>query len=428
MKNGMISNAGNSRLIKGDLPPTYAEFVQQVANGLQGLDILFNVEGWSQLPTFLNKETLLQDNTEILLFGNAADRTVNEALLFIATKLYLLQTNTAEISVTVADTKGNAVPNVLVQGIFGATTSAVYTNAQGVASGFIAEGSQTIKIAGYADIADVSKNLTVAKGTKITETLAVTRRNFLKVTSSKKIKFTSNCTSIDFTIGGGGGSGSTDAYYARGGAGGGGGYSVEQTDVKVTPNLEYTAIIGAGGAKTEQGGSGSHGPMGNDGGATSFMGATAAGGKHPTLSSDQSQHIGGAGNGTGANNVSTGTAGTIMNNGTNGSGKMYTSYTEATNAYGGGGGCGAPAGRYAGRYEGPGGTGGTPGGGNGGYNEKQYTSHDYGAPGDPGTDGLGGGGGGGAASISSDKGYYSGEGGKGGNGALAIRMHLTIGV
>lgn len=67
MKDGQIKQAGNSRLIQGQLPSTYAEFVAKVAAGTQGLDLLFNADGWSQLPTFLNKHALLKDETASIL-------------------------------------------------------------------------------------------------------------------------------------------------------------------------------------------------------------------------------------------------------------------------------------------------------------------------------------------------------------------------
>lgn len=402
---------------------TWFENVQAQLSG----DVAANLQ--RQIDALKNADNILITDTSAGILSLPADSSVDKGLQELGLKVNMILAGTATLNLTVQDASGSPVPGIKITGMTSISGSdEMITNSDGKLSGYIPGGTSTVGISGYGDIEDASISVTADKGSTVSKTITIARRNFLKVTKSQNIKFSSNVQSIDFTIGGGGGSGSTDAYFAHGGAGGGGGYSVEQTNVEVTPNLEYPAIIGAGGAETEQGGSGSQGPMGNDGGATSFMGATAAGGKHPTFNSDHSQHIGGAGNGTGADNVSTNTAGTVMNNGTNGSGKMYTSYTEATNAYGGGGGCGAPAGRYAGRYEGPGGNGGAPGGGNGGYNENQYTSNDYGAPGNAGTDGLGGGGGGGAASISNDKSYYSGKGGKGGNGALAIRMRLTIGV
>lgn len=71
---------GTSRLVKASFPATYEEFRAQAAAGTLTLDMLFNAAGWSQLPTFLAKANLLTDETEQILWGNAADRTVDLAL------------------------------------------------------------------------------------------------------------------------------------------------------------------------------------------------------------------------------------------------------------------------------------------------------------------------------------------------------------
>lgn len=63
MTDGVIKNNGTSRMIKGTLPATYDAFRTAVAAGTQGLDVLFNEDGWSQIPTFLNKANLLSANT-----------------------------------------------------------------------------------------------------------------------------------------------------------------------------------------------------------------------------------------------------------------------------------------------------------------------------------------------------------------------------
>lgn len=63
MIDGIIKADGTSRLMRAELPATYEEFRAQCLAGAQPLDILFNAIGWSQLPTFLNKENLLKDTT-----------------------------------------------------------------------------------------------------------------------------------------------------------------------------------------------------------------------------------------------------------------------------------------------------------------------------------------------------------------------------
>lgn len=86
MKDGKIKRSGNSRLIKGQLPETYAEFVAKVAAGSQGLDFLFNPDGWSQFPTFLNKSTLLKDETASIL--GLPDTAVPDDALKLLSRLH----------------------------------------------------------------------------------------------------------------------------------------------------------------------------------------------------------------------------------------------------------------------------------------------------------------------------------------------------
>lgn len=271
----------------------------------------------TDLGTPPTKENLLSDDAEISLFGTAADRTVSESFLGIGAKLKLIMSNVATITLTVKDQAGNAVKNALVNGVYSESGDAVYTNDSGVASGYVAEGNQTVSIKDYADIENSFKTFSVVKGTTITETLTVNRRNFLKVTSSKQIKFSGNASTIDESVVGGGGGG----YSTQGsGGGGGGGYCVVSTGISVEANTLYPVVIGAGGKN------------GSDGGESSAFGVKASGGKHGNATT------GGIGNGDGGgrklyyNGVyqsgdSNATAGTVDG---------YSSYTE-TVKYGGGG-------------------------------------------------------------------------------------------
>lgn len=87
MIDGVIKNNGTSRMIKGTLPATYDAFRAAVAAGTQGLDVLFNEDGWTQQPTFLNKGNLLSDPTAAALSLEQDDPTVNDALLLVGQKL-----------------------------------------------------------------------------------------------------------------------------------------------------------------------------------------------------------------------------------------------------------------------------------------------------------------------------------------------------
>ena len=368
--------------------------------------------------TPLTKETLLQDSTEVEIFGNASNRTVDEALSGIMDRIDLIMQNVASMALTITDTAGNPIPGVYVNGVFDDNGDVMKTNASGQINGYVSEGNSTISISGYADVEDYTELFTAIKGQTYTKTIQVTTRNYLKVTSSQNVKFSENVETVDFTLGapgsgaGGNGLGASDG---TGGAGAGGGVK-EVTGQTVTANLLYPVVIGAGGTSgnpvdwpTTSGGW-TYAPNGNPGGTTSFMGESIsgpAGGKGASYNGNQGGAVAGAGaqgNGNGADGVvrhvlednyidgKAGSAGTQT---------IYKSFTERE-AYGGGGGS-APLGGEVG-------PGGAPGGGDSGAPWQGQTAGKDGAA------NTGGGAGGGV-------GY--GIGGKGGSGVVAIRMHLT---
>lgn len=348
--------------------------------------------------TELSKATLLQDSTEVALFGSAADRTVDDAFAGIAGQLKLIKNDMASITLTVQDTEGHPLPEVLVQGILSESGGAVYTNSSGVAAGYISEGNSVIKVSGYADIVDYSETIAVTKGTTITKTIKLTTRNFMKITASRSLKFSGNVDTVDISeVGGGGGGG--DSYRGRG-AGGGSGYLTVQTGVEVAANTAYAAVIGAGGSR------------GNAGGKTSLLGVEANGGSpgqsdSKTLSGTPQGGAGGRKGGNGS--TSPYTNGT---NGVDGLSGFFTSFTETSTVAGSGAGGNA--------------RGGSPGGGDGMYGPTpsgESQGLNYGQHGVPGTDGTGGGGGGGGIRDHNDTSYY-GLGAAGGSGCMAIRMHL----
>lgn len=348
--------------------------------------------------TELSKATLLQDSTEVALFGSAADRTVDDVFAGIAGQLKLIKDDMASITLTVQDTEGHPLPEVLVQGILSESGGAVYTNVSGVAAGYIGEGNSVIKVSGYADIVDYSETIAVTKGTTITKTIKLTTRNFMKITASRSLKFSGNVDTVDISeVGGGGGGG--DSYKGCG-AGGGSGYLTVQTGVEVAANTEYAAVIGAGGSR------------GNAGGKTSLLGVEANGGSpgqsdSKTLSGTPQGGAGGRKGGNGS--TSSYTNGT---NGVDGLSGFFTSFTETSTVAGSGAGGNA--------------RGGSPGGGDGMYGPTpsgEIQGLNYGQHGVPGTDGTGGGGGGGGISDHNDTNYY-GLGAAGGSGCIAVRMHL----
>lgn len=227
--------------------------------------------------TELSKLNLLQDSTEVSLFGRAADRTVDEAFSGIAGQLKLIMSDMATIALTILTTNGKPIPDVLVQGILSENGQAVYTNASGVASGYIGEGQQAVKVSGYADVEDYAETLTVVKGTNISKTWKLTTNNFLSVKSSRPVKFTGNVSTIDYSVTSGGGGGGAGYGYPGGGGGAGGG-TITKTGIEISPNTVYPATVGAGGK------GGTYLDYdGHPGGQSSFMGDAPAGG-NPGLS------------------------------------------------------------------------------------------------------------------------------------------------
>lgn len=379
-----------------------------------------------------------------------SNSSVDDGLKSLGIKTNMLVQGSATLKLKVVDQSGRPVSGVWIANVYPINSGdAPVTNTNGELTAYIKGNGATISVSGYGDIQDASMEISANPGDTISKTLTVIRRNFLKITKSQNIRFSPNCQSIDFALGGAGGGGSTyinarDLYqylyyaggYAGGGAGGGGGYVTEKKSVSILPNHDYPVIIGAGGTG---GGTLSStidpNGVGGDGGISSFLGNNAEGGKHPTyqskvlVNSDHPEsiyidkYVGGVGNGSGANsrdyvnsdsvNIYPGLAGTQ---------KIYASFTTDT-LYGGGGGGGAAIGLIISNCNG--GVGGNPGGGAGGANTSQGSTNDSGNPGAQGIDNLGGGGGGGACSRGRF-GETNETGGRGGNGVLTIRMYLAV--
>lgn len=353
-------------------------------------DYLLPADDPSDEGTALSKENLLSDSTEVLLFGSATDRTIDGAFRGIGAQLKLIQANVANITVTVQAANGTPISDVLVGGIVSENGEAVYTNASGKVSGLIAEGNTEISVKDYADIHNYSEVLAVNKGTTITHTITVQTVNYMKLTSSKSVKFSGNVATVDVALGGGGASGSTGTG-AQGGTGGGMGQVNTQIGISVAPNTSYPAVIGAGGREIAgfYGNSQTAVNVGKPGGASSFLGVTAAGGTPNT-------------GGTGGRSFTEGTAGD------NGTDVLFASFTK-TFVFGGDGGGGPWNCDDIGWS---GGAPGTPGGGKGNYGNSGA-----------GVNGLGGGGAG-SSITGTTTAPQVGTSGPGGSGCVTFRMHL----
>ena len=424
MMDGIIKADGTSRMVRAELPATYAEFRDLAAAGKLPLDIMVNEAGWAQLPTWLNKKNLLQDSTELALFGDASNRTIDEAFRAIARKLDLISSGVATMTTTVQTAAGNPLYYVLVQGMFNENGGAVYTDIHGVASGYVSEGTVTLSVSGYADLSSASTTLIANKGGSYTASLVVSVINFLKLTSTQNVKFSGNVGRVDVSVGGGGGGGGNGDVETRedgdaaGGGGGGGGRCTTMTNVSFAHNTTYTAAVGAGGSAG-----------GANGGTSSFLGVTAAGGSGGRAGVANTSHNGGSVGGAGGSGNGSGGKGGAATRGSNaassyengtaggsGTGTVYDSFTT-TIPYGGGGG-GGSANCWNEAY-GSGGAGGSPAGAGGG---KAST-------GGVGVNGQGGGGGGGSGYTHEEDDRIKGtgyKGGKGGDGVVAIRMHPNV--
>lgn len=405
---------------------TWFENVQAQLSG----DVAANLQ--RQIDALKNADNILITDTSAGILSLPADSSVDKGLQELGLKVNMILAGTATLNLTVQDASGSPVPGIKITGMTSISGSdEMITNSDGKLSGYIPGGTSTVGISGYGDIEDASISVTADKGSTVSKTITITRRNFLKVTKSQNIKFSSNVQSIDFTIGGGGAGGS--ALSPGGSPGGGGGYTNRKTDIVPTPNLDYAVAIGAGG-------SGGHGTnsisgvdnWGGNGGSTSFMGLTAAGGKHATKGTyspgggySPTYGVGGVGNGNGANDCSdrTNESEATMTGGSPGTEYIYSSFTEET-LYGGGGGAGCSYGKYSSQQTG--GPGGSPGGGAGGSHKNNKTRSVTITNATPGINGLGGGGAGGASYTDEDGDKFTESGSKGGNGVLAIRMHLSI--
>lgn len=393
-----------------------------------------------QEGTALNKASLLQDETEITLFGAAADRTVDDAFKGLAGQLKLIMNDTASITLTLKDSAGTAIPGVLVQGILSESGQAVYSDDSGVAAGYISAGSTTLKISNYADIQDYSETITSTKGTSISREWTLTTRNEIEITSSQTVWFSGLVEDFDACLvgGGGGGGGGTsfdnDSSRIAGG-GGGGGYVVNEFNVSVITLEKYSVYIGAGGTgggsgyyyKSDSGRGTTYGGNGGDGGATQItVGGTiileASGGKKGTTKTSSSEStnicLGGAGNGDGGRGYTSSQSRTL-----GADGSVYKFNDTSLGLAGGGGGHGGST-AYGTSSTGISETAGSsPYGGDADvYASSTYVGRSGGAGRGPG----GGGSGGCGANLSgtSSNRRYGGSGGAGANGACYLRWRF----
>lgn len=306
MINGQISEEMKSRLIRANLPATYEELVALAAGVGVPADIILNEEGWLQLPTYLNKENLMDDVTEEAIWGDAANRTVNAALKMLADVAY---GRVATLNLTVLDTTGAPIPDVTVKLD---SPPVVGTDPRTAEDGKITistnGGQHTLYLVYPMGFTTETTNQSVEiSGTReLTVNTAACRANdyVYKIASSKNFYIARHLSPIKFDLRGGGGAGALKVSSLNSGSsincqGGAGGYSNVQTNIDVSGKL-IRAIVGAGGLG-RQTTSRSYSASGGSGGQTTlYVGDTsysAAGGSGGGFSVDKNSNGGAAGGG-----------------------------------------------------------------------------------------------------------------------------------
>lgn len=353
--------------------------------GLENTYTMKRADEPTQPGTPLNKSTLLTDATANLMGG--AVQTPDDAFK----RLLLLSQTGGMVIAQVTSSDGSPVENLKVTGLLDIAKKPVFTDSGGRAVGIAESGKRTIGISGYADVVDSTQSVQIESGSIYELSFTVSSRNYLNISSTRKIMFSPNVATIDYDVVGAGGAGGGSYSLSRDPSGGGGGAVQRKTGVTVTANQEYTATIGAGGTTSDY--------AGGDGGNSTFLDITSSGGKGG--SPDNAGAGGSPGGGDGGASGADGKAG----------GTRFSSFTAEKQCSGGGGGGGGDS--FWTPLPGKGGAGG--GGAGGGYQQNGSSGSEPGA----------GGGGGGFSKRGSDS-LVKTYGGKGHDGCVDIRMHLIV--
>lgn len=374
-----------------DRQPTYpGRVLITPENGEAYYATLERADEPTEAGTPLNKQTLLQDQTEIELFGDADNRTVNDALYYITMRQNMIIKDKALLHVTVQDGDGNPCTYVPVTGLSNADGSTALTGADGVANGYVDAGSRTVQINHVVDLTNVSQSGVYEAGTEYYLTLTPARRNFMQYTASEEVYFSGEVASADVSVvsgGENGGNGSFSGTRDTSGKGGNTGTSVIEYGVSVTPGAAEQVIVGGAG------------------GTSSFLGISASpapSGGGASVSADIKE-----------GNSVPGNPGQAV------SYQYFASYTDMASC-GGNGGSGAAYGLKS--PSAAGGTGSAPFGGNGGLVNGSSGNHTQGGNA-TGYGGAGGGGAGFSAATTTEM-----RGGTGFQGIVTTRIHFKEGI
>lgn len=309
-----------------------------------------------------------------------------------------LLTAQRKISLKITDVGGNPIEGATVSGLVGSPV----TDTNGYVTGIVQNNVVTIyPPSKYPDLKSTSVNVSSYIGKLSIHAIpipVVSNNTIIRYTESSQIRFSAGTKSIDVCcVGAGGGGG---GYYAgtesQVGGGGGGGGIINMYNISVTPYMDYTITVGAGGNAASP-------DVGGDGGNSSFSNIVVAnGGSGGTPASG------------GTSGSSTSGAGGYKSDGTASS--IVTEFDDSTTFYSGGGGGGKEASTETSGsvYKG-----GSPNGASGALHLKNSQTQ-------AGTAGIGGGGGGGVYTYT----YVNFHEKRtiilpsaGGAGLVAIRIH-----
>lgn len=327
----------------------------------------------------LNKANLLPDAVAKTLGLTQENPQVKDALLAL-----LLATGNGSVTIQAYAVDGSPYAGLKISGL-PITDSQAYTDTSGKLTAYVKAGTYTLTSSAtgkYLDCDMARQTITVTAGQNTSlvwrETAKTDPLEF--ITSSATIRFSKNVDEVDvFCVGGGGsgahntGSSSTD--YS---GGGGGGYTATGINVAFTPETEYPAIVGAGAVASETAN------QGNQGGTSSLLGVSAAGGKGGGYREGGDGGSGGAvpgGAGGSDGNDATGAGGLTPGKGQGHTTRPFGDETDDSVFSGGGGASGAEPGELGGGAYCEDGLENTGGGGGGG-------GHNAGQPGGSGGSGI----------------------------------------
>ena len=311
MRDGIISEQMKSRLIKAGLPATYEELVELAAGTGIPADILFNEEGWQQLPTYLSKANLLSDATEVAIWETSKNRTVNDALKMLADVAY---GRVASLTLTIKDTAGNPIPDVTVRLDSAPTVGEdQITGTDGKIKLDTNAGSHTAYLVypiGYsAETAEKTVQVTGNTTLTVADVSRKSTSTIFTLTKTKAFYIARFLSPVQFDLRGGGGSGcaisgryvASTVSRAQGGAGG---YVTLTGSIDVAGKLiRVYPGSGAVGATAIKQSSGVKVVNGNLGGTTALQigeQAFTAQGGHGGISSSGENTSGGAHGGAGS--------------------------------------------------------------------------------------------------------------------------------